>query len=95
MRMRHWIAVFASAAFALASCAAFGQGNGHGKGNGKDKDKDDDRASERVEFRQHERDSMDGPLASTENVLTRGQVRPILIAYFVRIYPCSTPAESK
>ncbi len=67
MRMRHWIAVFASATFALTSCAAFGQGNGHGKGNGKDKDKDDDRASERVKFRRHGRDSMDGPLASTEN----------------------------
>jgi hypothetical protein len=57
MKARLWISVFATAFFALTSCAAFGQGNGHGKGNGKDKDKDD-RASDRVEFRQHDRDSM-------------------------------------
>jgi Ni/Co efflux regulator RcnB len=57
MKARLWISVFAAAFFALTSGAAFAQGNGHGKGNGKDKDKDD-RASERVEFRQHDRDSM-------------------------------------
>jgi Ni/Co efflux regulator RcnB len=59
MKARLWISVFAAAFFALTSCAAFAQANGHGKGNGKDKDKDkDDRVSERVEFRQHDRDSM-------------------------------------
>jgi hypothetical protein len=57
MKAKGWFAVFAAAVFALTSCAAFAQGNGHGKGNGKDKDKDD-RASERVEFRQHDRGSM-------------------------------------
>ena len=59
MRARHWIFLFATAFLALTSCTAFGQGNGHGKGNGKDKDKDkDEHASERFEFKQHDRDSM-------------------------------------
>jgi hypothetical protein len=57
MKARLWISLFATAFLALTSCATFGQGNGHGKGNGKDKDKDD-RASDRVEFKQHDRDSM-------------------------------------
>ena len=56
MKARGWIAVLGAAIFVLTSCAAFGQGKGRGKGNGKDKD--DDSFSERVEFRKHDRDSM-------------------------------------
>lgn len=57
MKARLWISLFVMAFLALTSCTAFGQGNGHGKGNGKDKDKDK-HASERVEFKEHDRDSM-------------------------------------
>jgi len=70
MKARGWIAVFGAAIFVLTSCAAFGQGKGRGKGNGKDKD--DDSFSERVEFRKHDRDSMNDWYREHEHGLPPG-----------------------
>jgi len=57
MMSRRWIAVFATAVFALTSCAAFGQGKGHGKGHDKDKHDDDD-SNEHVVVSSYDRDSI-------------------------------------
>src|SRR6266852_4332387 len=57
MMSRRWIAVFATAVFALTSCSAFGQGKGHGKGHDKDKHDDDD-SNEHVVVSSYDRDSI-------------------------------------
>jgi hypothetical protein len=57
MKAQPWIAVFATAVFALTSCVAFGQGKGHGKGHDKDKEGDDD-SYEHIEYSSHDREMM-------------------------------------
>jgi hypothetical protein len=71
MKPRWWIALFATAFFALNCGSAFAQGKGHGKGHDKDKHDDDD-SSEHVVVSSYDRDSIHEWYHAHENGLPPG-----------------------